>query len=192
MRGQPGFGGESALECRIIPARAGPTCRSAARHCQISDHPRSCGANMAATTSGKRRGGSSPLVRGQQLTVSRHTIISRIIPARAGPTFFCAVSNAWLADHPRSCGANLQMWEVHIISFGSSPLVRGQPIVRDGDIREHRIIPARAGPTSLPPLVIAMLADHPRSCGANSTSKHPSKTLTGSSPLVRGQRAPHA
>ena len=90
-------------------------------------------------------------------------------------------------DHPRSCGANPVHLQQSLHVIGSSPLVRGQRIRRCRSSLKLRIIPARAGPTSLPPLVIAMLADHPRSCGANGSALMSGQTRPGSSPLVRGQ-----
>ena len=71
---------------RIIPARAGPTRRSAPAWRAPPDHPRSCGANGHAGRHGRRLAGSSPLVRGQRRRPRSPRIPARIIPARAGPT----------------------------------------------------------------------------------------------------------
>ena len=71
---------------RIIPARAGPTRRSAPAWRAPPDHPRSCGANGHAGRHGRRLAGSSPLVRGQPLFGRIQCEVDRIIPARAGPT----------------------------------------------------------------------------------------------------------
>ena len=93
---------------RIIPARAGPTpgavveewCDSdhprscgANLHMQriisvSGDHPRSCGANSVKQLLNRKATGSSPLVRGQRLRHGVQRPDRRIIPARAGPTFF--------------------------------------------------------------------------------------------------------
>ena len=54
---------------RIIPARAGPTCRGAESSLSEADHPRSCGANSFFRYRWFLSSGSSPLVRGQQLIV---------------------------------------------------------------------------------------------------------------------------
>ena len=53
-----------------------------------------------------------------------------------------------------------------------------------------RIIPARAGPTSLVSQIGMTNADHPRACGANVKSLFTIPGVAGSSPRVRGQR-PH-
>ena len=54
------------IDRRIIPARAGPTGRAGVSRSAGADHPRSCGANMAAIPALVDHSGSSPLVRGQQ------------------------------------------------------------------------------------------------------------------------------
>ena len=127
-------------------------------------------------------------MRGQPLPYSQSPFALRIIPARAGPTGDRQRCGGRRADHPRSCGANPPCPAARNRTCGSSPLVRGQPINRTTLCSNARIIPARAGPTSLPPLVIAMLADHPRSCGANRIGTGANRKGFGSSPLVRGQQ----
>ena len=91
-------------------------------------------------------------------------------------------------DHPRSCGANQAANMPVREGGGSSPLVRGQhPTCRHSE-HQHRIIPARAGPTVCGAVSGVIVADHPRSCGANGTRHHSEASVDGSSPLVRGQQ----
>ena len=157
-----------ANPCRIIPARAGPTRRRLRREVHHSDHPRSCGANTLIQVRFFCKFGSSPLVRGQLDDSSAYMYTLRIIPARAGPTQ-CADSDERVhADHPRSCGANPERRNHGTQDDGSSPLVRGQQTQFTGNRSNLRIIPARAGPTTLPKTLRLRKADHPRSCGANS------------------------
>ena len=112
----------------------------------------------------------------------------RIIPARAGPTDRSECISTMRSDHPRSCGANGHAGRHGRRLAGSSPLVRGQPDGAGDASRQTRIIPARAGPTHIVRPTIQGLADHPRSCGANSSSSRTTPPNCGSSPLVRGQR----
>ena len=126
-------------------------------------------------------------MRGQQIRTARHGQTLRIIPARAGPTATPATSSHCAADHPRSCGANLPSCEGFQNGFGSSPLVRGQPIDLTLKTPHPRIIPARAGPTSGNGWAWCLTSDHPRSCGANPVATGPVVGGIGSSPLVRGQ-----
>ena len=111
----------------------------------------------------------------------------RIIPARAGPTRHADHMVSTLADHPRSCGANSARAIYMLVVSGSSPLVRGQQGSTRVIERQHRIIPARAGPTALSVAARKFSADHPRSCGANHRDTGCAEYGDGSSPLVRGQ-----
>ena len=99
----------------------------------------------------------------------------------------CTSVHVVRADHPRSCGANPRPVSQFCHAAGSSPLVRGQlmfPILCGG---WWRIIPARAGPTTTRLFSGNGMADHPRSCGANTMVGMPVSYMVGSSPLVRGQ-----
>ena len=90
-------------------------------------------------------------------------------------------------DHPRACGANLGATMAEIMPYGSSPRVRGKPLVSDRCPPACRIIPARAGqtPATIPRRVPH--PDHPRACGANSVSPLKPSAVNGSSPRVRGK-----
>ena len=191
MRGQRVFFTSSRRVLRIIPARAGPTMSAHTFCLSYSDHPRSCGANGHIEAAAQPGRGSSPLVRGQLVQGGELGETIRIIPARAGPTFASPNTVSIIADHPRSCGANMWCAVFGIRSIGSSPLVRGQLAACRANHRTRRIIPARAGPTMRPTCWRASGSDHPRSCGANSTRSWRLALQCGSSPLVRGQQ-PHA
>ena len=115
----------------------------------------------------------------------------RIIPARAGPTRSTGKTPWVSSDHPRSCGANERKYQSAHISSGSSPLVRGQLGFERGLPAFGRIIPARAGPTTVDLLDARGKADHPRSCGANRHDQIVGILHGGSSPLVRGQHTPY-
>ena len=187
VRGQPPRYRLRRIRRRIIPARAGPTSHSAEADRQSADHPRSCGANLTAVTGTSIISGSSPLVRGQHQHDLLPTPFLRIIPARAGPTWRRTQGPRAAADHPRSCGANHLNITPRVEQFGSSPLVRGQQFIDVSDSFECRIIPARAGPTMFVSSRAFSNADHPRSCGANTTRRPYGQYAGGSSPLVRGQ-----
>ena len=174
---------------RIIPARAGPTESPSKHQMALSDHPRSCGANMGGNPEAEAQFGSSPLVRGQRRRTRCHRLRRRIIPARAGPTPVVRVRGWFQPDHPRSCGANGVRGSPRPASGGSSPLVRGQRWRHQYRSVHERIIPARAGPTSWLRWSRRVKPDHPRSCGANAHGLAPFVSRSGSSPLVRGQRS---
>ena len=69
---------------------------------------------------------------------------------------------------------------------GSSPLARGLPDEDTRAVPRVRIIPARAGFTTLAPLREASQGDHPRSRGVYPATSAPYLNLLGSSPLARG------
>ena len=128
-------------------------------------------------------------MRGQRDRLAHIGARDRIIPARAGPTRPSSVVAFGNADHPRSCGANHSHKHLDRLSIGSSPLVRGQLVFVTGDFPVERIIPARAGPTVRSRISVQPSPDHPRSCGANRPDRRRGESMSGSSPLVRGQQA---
>ena len=189
MRGQHGRQLGPAMLGRIIPARAGPTVHHHTPFYKRTDHPRSCGANKPLPPRKTSRRGSSPLVRGQPVIQRINVDFPRIIPARAGPTHLYGPIIGAIPDHPRSCGANIMRPSLSILFCGSSPLVRGQRRADVCPFRELRIIPARAGPTMIAYSTSGLVADHPRSCGANMIANFKDGGHYGSSPLVRGQQS---
>ena len=90
----------------------------------------------------------------------------RIIPARAGFTWFDKMRGMFDEDHPRACGVYFGVLRVLMLRRGSSPRVRGLLI------HIHR---ARA--TAL---------DHPRACGVYASVAIIHALAIGSSPRVRG------
>ena len=153
------------------------------------DHPRACGANTVIHKGVRSFDGSSPRVRGKRVQEDRTRPPHRIIPARAGQTMWCRRSARAWSDHPRACGANISLITGMSIRNGSSPRVRGklQRVVEY--VGDGRIIPARAGQTSKVSARHSARSDHPRACGANTSSSRLDLLECGSSPRVRGKRA---
>ena len=91
-----------------------------------------------------------------------------------------------ISDHPRSRGVYSGFWTGTVQLAGSSPLARGlrQQPAEPGI--EDRIIPARAGFTSVSALIAALTPDHPRSRGVYSAILALIPAMVGSSPLARG------
>ena len=111
----------------------------------------------------------------------------RIIPARAGQTGVIVHRHCAAPDHPRACGANNFGVSWSTSPAGSSPRVRGKHIFHAGFKHLRRIIPARAGQTTVSRTSRHAATDHPRACGANLYGKPFCVTLYGSSPRVRGK-----
>ena len=135
------------------------------------------------------RSGSSPLARGLLPIIEDRESRQRIIPARAGFTGFPHYCSHGYQDHPRSRGVYASSRATRARPRGSSPLARGlppapprrpwpttsapgsSPLAR-GLLEcarpltaELRIIPARAGFTSLFFRRTMIRPDHPRSRG---------------------------
>ena len=113
----------------------------------------------------------------------------RIIPAHAGQT--CPSTSVCLPtmDHPRACGANSVSGSSHGTASGSSPRMRGKQGYALAECQSVRIIPAHAGQTSVLRVVPTYCTDHPRACGANGAPETNGRTITGSSPRMRGKQS---
>ena len=128
-------------------------------------------------------------MRGKQSVLNVLEERFRIIPAHAGQTPLC-VGCRWLrTDHPRTCGANIEICEATNPTDGSSPHMRGKRVLFDGELAHERIIPAHAGQTGVADTTDAMRTDHPRTCGANAVVPPHAVGWLGSSPHMRGK--PH-
>ena len=154
---------------RIIPARAGFTSRRSPRTTLSRDHPRSRGVYAAETAATAMTQGSSPLARGlpdQRMPEfkahgssplargllehdSRRQEPSGIIPARAGFTARHVRLLGRVPDHPRSRGVYESSVPHLTPEAGSSPLARGLREYERVACRQHGIIPARAGFTTV-------------------------------------------
>ena len=132
--------------------------------------------------------GSSPRVRGKLGDLLPEHDAVRIIPARAGQTRQRHKPTFLDPDHPRACGANATARSGGGQTItGSSPRVRGK--LRRFPCRRTacRIIPARAGQTTMRRAGLPANPDHPRACGANRRCRHRARCRYGSSPRVRGK-----
>ena len=116
----------------------------------------------------------------------------RIIPARAGFTRRRPRPPPLPADHPRSRGVYWRGGGRRSGGRGSSPLARGLRASRRPSRRLGRIIPARAGFTSITPSDQTLSSDHPRSRGVYMARGRRSSSPAGSSPLARGLRRPES
>jgi len=171
---------------RIIPARAGNAPFRARLRRSFTDHPRACGERIAKADNIDLSGGSSPRVRGTPhaaLLVRSH---SRIIPARAGNARGVARWSRSRADHPRACGERTPPPMTKPVEDGSSPRVRGTRSELCLDAAPRRIIPARAGNATARRRRLRRKTDHPRACGERSNVPVRNRSVSGSSPRVRG------
>ena len=131
-------------------------------------------------------GGSSPLARGLPEVLVDLVHGPGIIPARAGFTNRHSRCRTHAQDHPRSRGVYASVACASAFAAGSSPLARGLQDQEPDRRKRRRIIPARAGFTSMPTRRRPAARDHPRSRGVYGLHAHISHAEIGSSPLARG------
>ena len=158
------------VEARLIPARAGKTVRVSREPSATRAHPRAGGENKFP---GERREygyGSSPRGRGKHQQVALGGRRRRLIPARAGKTQASARSFRQRRAHPRAGGENEQIAAAQNAGDGSSPRGRGKRNTDSGLSLCLRLIPARAGKTTLDDLA--------------------ARGVHGSSPRGRGKLSP--
>ena len=158
MRGKPARHARGQQGRRIIPAHAGQTRRQT--------------------------------VVGARLVVAAddvHHRQERIIPAHAGQTTSRTRTACSTPDHPRACGANQISVVIPFDVNGSSPRMRGKPVLAIVRHLRVRIIPAHAGQTAYRSQGPSRPSDHPRACGANSSTTGYMMARAGSSPRLRGK-----
>ena len=130
MRGTP----QTALNMRqksgIIPAYAGNTRFYPSPSTHSRDHPRVCGEHVVVGLHMAENQGSSPRMRGTRFR--RRIVVGAIgiIPAYAGNTIWLTRAPNTARDHPRVCGEHKYGLPVRLPIPGSSPRMRGTPIVR--------------------------------------------------------------
>src|SRR5690625_108274 len=151
-------------------------------------HPRGCGEHADGEIQSLQRIGSSPRVRG---TLALNRVIrfpGRFIPAGAGNTQKPRMPARIGAVHPRGCGEHDSTSAVAGMAYGSSPRVRGTPLILPDKSVVLRFIPAGAGNTSMALAAVTTSPVHPRGCGEHSPVSLDIIRCFGSSPRVRGTR----
>ena len=149
----------------IIPADAGNTYVHVRAVLVGEDHPRGCGEHSSCVKLHSCDMGSSPRMRGTHDIRNATGHRQRIIPADAGNTPPDGGHPQATADHPRGCGEHYR-WGYHRLSgWGSSPRMRGTPLIASNVTIGNGIIPADAGNTCTPRAKASTTKDHPRGCG---------------------------
>ncbi len=186
-RGKPEREHLAEARRRLIPAHAGKTGCVMRPSRRPSAHPRSRGENLRLYGLGALNEGSSPLTRGKLCVLVAVVEGGRLIPAHAGKTVLYSLVIPFSRAHPRSRGENPTGCPARLQSRGSSPLTRGKPDGREAGAARGGLIPAHAGKTGYPHLLLALIGAHPRSRGENHYEYAKPETVKGSSPLTRGK-----
>ena len=137
---------------------------------RCGDHPRGCGEHALFVERIIMRRGSSPRMRGAPPSRRAGAVSVRIIPADAGSTVSPDYPSLSGEDHPRGCGEHGYPDFIHDFNTGSSPRMRGAQAETLLDDAIMGIIPADAGSTPWPRLLVLHRQDHPRGCGEHSCS----------------------
>ena len=133
----------------LIPACAGQTLNRRSARIHPRAHPRVCGADGGLQPAEVLVEGSSPRVRGR-LRVSGLVVgHGGLIPACAGQTWSRAFRLRDLRAHPRVCGADWPRLYGFFLGRGSSPRVRGRPLLDAVPLDVEGLIPACAGQTGV-------------------------------------------
>ena len=148
MRGTHSRCRRAANVTGIIPAYAGNTMMTPRLTTATWDHPRVCGEHDPLVPSVCDVLGSSPRMRGTPFVVIAVTVWRGIIPAYAGNTLPVLPNPFSPRDHPRVCGEHGEIDVCMAGNMGSSPRMRGTPVIPSSCGRLVGIIPAYAGNTT--------------------------------------------
>ena len=129
MRGTPYVAFQPVVPQWIIPAYAGNTYSLPLNLSDLEDHPRVCGEHFSVASHLRVNPGSSPRMRGTPRIGVESAASPGIIPAYAGNTGVIDLTGQRFEDHPRVCGEHSHELE-HVVALqGSSPRMRGTPVL---------------------------------------------------------------
>ena len=151
----------------LIPARAGKTPLAHPADGSQEAHPRAGGENWENVVKPLWEGGSSPRGRGKRPPIRAVGKSGGLIPARAGKTLWETLPNGGRRAHPRAGGENDADDIARQDVRGSSPRGRGKQAVEGEALVGERLIPARAGKTTLSTPTALRSTAHPRAGGEN-------------------------
>ena len=149
-------------------------------------HPRACGEQSPVAVPIWSGRGSSPRMRGTDLSGPNEPSHSRFIPAHAGNSPEGLRRAHGLSVHPRACGEQVVVIRLKRVRGGSSPRMRGTVHARRQVVSAHRFIPAHAG--NRRGVITGHHASpvHPRACGEQGKYLSRAPAIGGSSPRMRG------
>ena len=152
----------------------------------MTGHPRESGEQSSRNVPNFGIAGSSPRERGTAHRQASVPASGRVIPARAGN------SDHWWRDayrgagHPRESGEQSCASPDWHRNRGSSPRERGTEVSPPCGPDRSRVIPARAGNSSVYGTAISDSAGHPRESGEQIRPRRVGLPTIGSSPRERG------
>ena len=169
-----------------IPARAGEPRRRQVCDTHRRAYPRSRGGTAFLAANLNRRGGLSPLARGNHFQPQFSASKVGPIPARAGEPRSIAIEGSILWAYPRSRGGTSAMTVLAVPELGLSPLARGNLVRGAFFAGILGPIPARAGEPSCRGSPSSIPRAYPRSRGGTWWVSCGCSAALGLSPLARG------
>jgi hypothetical protein len=151
--------------------------------------PAPAGNRPASPDAARLVSGSSPRLRGTPELEHEQGEADRFIRAPAGNACSPPTPTTAASVHPRACGERSMSSGISGYCAGSSPRLRGAPILRCSDIVVYRFIPAPAGNARLGPAERVEGSVHPRACGERAHALERRPARHGSSPRLRGTPA---
>ena len=148
MRGTPSQAVGVGVQPRFIPAHAGNTSYNTGGYGSFTVHPRACGEHRVRCNPQVNRTGSSPRMRGTHADQFSERFKLRFIPAHAGNTKSAIARREIMPVHPRACGEHTGSKRSRDSNSGSSPRMRGTPVMEHTQAAGLRFIPAHAGNTA--------------------------------------------
>ena len=173
LRGTDPHQAVPAYRHRFIPAPAGNSPGTTASKPPRPVHPRACGEQILIKGRIRKVAGSSPRLRGTDLSEAIADGELRFIPAPAGNRLSFDSSRSLMPVHPRACGEQSPKGDPSRFEDGSSPRLRGTVQQLDGRGRIGRFIPAPAGNSRGSRLQPVQVPVHPRACGEQIHAKSP-------------------
>ena len=132
MRGKRTSSDAVAGTRRNIPAYAGKTASRRLPGAPTAEHPRVCGENLSLRSDDFWMCGTSPRMRGKPDDDIIEAVQKRNIPAYAGKTAPRNQQASYRPEHPRVCGENVQCLRQTLQGRGTSPRMRGKPLLTCG------------------------------------------------------------
>ena len=155
------------------------------------EHPRVCGENTSRAACQMAHRGTSPRMRGKRHNQPGVAGTVRNIPAYAGKTLATVGNKRGPQEHPRVCGENSPARMGFACTTGTSPRMRGKPLILIAPNSGTRNIPAYAGKTTATSRPHGLYGEHPRVCGENDWDIDLRGFREGTSPRMRGKPQQH-
>ena len=173
---------------RSIPACAGEPATETWTCLTPSVYPRVCGGTPMTRTMAPINGGLSPRVRGNRQACATWRAGGGSIPACAGEPQVARALHLAVEVYPRVCGGTGGSCISSTSPTGLSPRVRGNPLLLWEEANPMRSIPACAGEPLDHRWPRGAVTVYPRVCGGTLPRPRRSRTSSGLSPRVRGNR----